>query len=166
MNLPFAKRTAFAMLLALAATTSGCDNAVIAPGPPAPNTPNQVTPSGTWGGTETDRLGPAFLTWTLNRVGDSVSGTVFMRPMNPTDGSCGSCHKSKDGTLSGTVSGTNLALTLSFPAGGQDDPTPACSIILNGTASYVTESAITGTYHGADPCEGIFDGTLEMTRMP
>ena len=152
--------------MALAVTTSGCDGSAIAPGPPAPNTQNQVKPSGTWSGTETDRLGPAFLTWTLTQVGDSVSGTVYLRPMNPTDGSCGSCHKSKDGTVSGTVSGMDLALTLFFPAGGEGDPTPACSITLDGTASYVTESAITGTYRGADPCEGIFDGTLEMTRTP
>jgi hypothetical protein len=170
MKRPAANFTALALALALAASTWTCGSSSTAP-TTAPATipstaPNRLKLAGTWSGTESDRLGPAILTWSLTQSGDSVSGTVSMRPVNVADGSCASCHKSKDGTFTGTVSGTNLALTLFFPAGGQGDPTPACSISLVGTASNVTELAIAGTYTGSDPCEGIFDGTMAMSRKP
>jgi hypothetical protein len=132
----------------------------------APTVPSKVLVAGTWTGTESDRLGTALLTWTLYQVGDTVSGTAMMRPVDATDGSCASCHKSKDGTLSGKVSGTTLTLAMYFAAGGKLDPTPACSINLNSTAPNVTQTAIAGTYSGSDPCEGVFDGTLAMTRKP
>jgi hypothetical protein len=126
--------------------------------------PNTVNVAGTWSGTESDRLGPALLTWTLTQTGDTVSGTAIMRPVDATDGSCASCHKSKDGTITGTVSGTTLTIAMYFAAGNQADPTPACSININSTAPSVTQSRIAGTYEGSDPCEGTFQGKLVMTR--
>ena len=84
-------------------------------------------------------------------VSNTVSGTAVSRPVDPTDGTCASCHKSKIGTFSGTVSGT----------------TPMCSVTVDGTAAIVTESRITGAYSGADSCEGQFtDGALSMARQP
>lgn len=120
---------------------------------------------GRWTGTGRDRLGLGLLAWQVVQSGGSITGTVTLRPENPTDGSCGSCHKSKDGTLTGTLRGTDLELTLLFPTGGEQDPTPECSIMLIGRAR-VSDSGLTGTYDGTDPCEGVFDGTLVMTREP
>lgn len=128
--------------------------------------PKPLNVAGTWSGTESDRLGPALLTWTLAQTGHTVSGTVVMRPVDAADGSCASCHKSKDGTFSGTVTGASLTLYMYFAAGGAADPTPECSIAISGTARTITESTITGAYSGTDPCEGSFDGTLAMTRRP
>jgi hypothetical protein len=147
-----------ALGLVVASSTLGCRA--------NPTIPNVVNVAGTWTGTESDRLGPALLTWTLHQTGSTVSGTAIMRPVDATDGSCASCHKSKDGTFSGTVSGTSLTLEMFFATGGKLDPTPACSITLNSTATNVTQSAIAGTYGGSDPCEGTFDGTFAMTRKP
>jgi hypothetical protein len=158
MKLLAVKLSKFALGLAVAWSTWGCGDSATAP--------KTLNVAGTWSGTESDRLGPALLTWKLTQTGYTVSGTAVMRPVDAADGSCASCHKSKDGTFSGTLSGTTLTLAMFFPAGGVADPTPACSITINGTAPNVTESAIAGTYGGTDPCEGSFDGTLAMTRKP
>ena len=100
-------------------------------------------------------------------VSNTVSGTAVSRPVDPTDGTCASCHKSKIGTFSGTVSGTTLRLTMFFPVGSDAEPTPMCSVTVDGTAAIVTESRITGAYSGADSCEGQFtDGALSMARQP
>ena len=66
----------------------------------------------------------------------------------------------------GTVSQSTLTLLMYFAAGRAGDPTPACSITLNGSAGEITATSINGTYSGSDPCEGTFDGTLAMNRMP
>lgn len=129
----------------------------------APKIPNVA---GSWTGTESDRLGPALLTWSLTQTGYTVLGTVTMRPVNPADGSCASCHKSKDGTFSGTMERSTLTFAMYFPAGAAGDPTPACSITINGAAPNVTATTIAGTYSGSDPCEDFFDGTLTMSRTP
>ena len=106
----------------------------ILPGVEFPTVPNIVNVGGTWTGNETDRLGPAVLTWTLTQTGHDVTGSAAMRPVNATDGSCASCHKSKDGTIRGNVSGTTLTLVMFFPSGGKDDLTPKCSILLRSSA--------------------------------
>ena len=128
--------------------------------------PQALNVAGTWTGTESDRLGPALLTWTLSQTGTVVWGTAEMRPVDAADGSCASCHKSKIGNVTGTVSGWTITLTMFFPAGGQGDPTPACSIRLNGGNARVTAAGISGTYAGSDPCEGTFDGTMTLARKP
>jgi hypothetical protein len=120
--------------------------------------------AGTWAGAERDRLGSALLTWNLVQHGSAISGTALIRPTDPSDGTCASCHKSKDGTVSGTVSGKSIMLTMFFAAGGSADPTPACSITLISKGLGVTETAIVGTYSGTDPCEASFDGSLSMFR--
>ncbi len=155
-----------ALAAIVARTAWRCDDSATAPQPIIPTVPPPPRIAGTWSGTESDRLGPALLTWNLTQVGPNVSGTAVMRPVDPADGSCASCHKSKVGTVEGTLSGATFTLTMLFPAGGQGDPTPACSITLNAVAPDVSPSAIAGTYSGSDPCEGVFDGTLAMTRQP
>jgi len=92
-----------------------------------------------------------------------VSGPVQMAPRF-LDGSCGSCHKDKKGTVAGTLSGTTLKLTLTFPAGG-DVVTPMCAISFEAEAAGVTGARISATYHGTDSCEDPFTGgTFEMAR--
>src|SRR5262245_7552523 len=86
----------------------------IAPPPPTA----AVNLSGTWSGTGSDSFGPELVTWVLTQSGTSVSGTAALNAVDPADGSCGSCHKVKRGTLTGTLSGTSLSVTMKFPAGG------------------------------------------------
>src|ERR1700716_108956 len=98
-----------ASVVALAWSAWGCSGSA--------TSPNTFSVAGTWTGTASDRLGPAVLTWTLRQTGHDVSGTATMRPVNATDGSCASCHKSKDGTLEGVISGTSFTLSMFFAAG-------------------------------------------------
>jgi hypothetical protein len=111
-----------------------------------------------------DPQGPETFTWTLTQSGTNLSGTARLEPANTTDGSCGSCHKQKTGTLSGTMVGTALTLTLDFPAGGSD-LTPLCGITMTATASDVSARRIAAAYTGTTTCEGpISNGALVMTR--
>jgi len=52
---------------------------------------------------------------------------------------------SRTGVLTGTISGTALTWTASFPA-GPNDPTPACTATLTGTISDMTGSSLNGAY--------------------
>jgi hypothetical protein len=145
-------------------TFCACGSAAAPTVPAAPSTVSSLNLSGTWSGAGSDVKGPEVVTWGLMQSGATLSGTAELRALDPTDGSCGSCHKNKRGTFAGTLSGTTLTLTMTFPAGGADD-TPLCSITLNGTAS-ASDREIAATYAGADTCEGLLaDGTLAMTRQ-
>ena len=121
--------------------------------------------TGNWQGTAMDSQGATFVTWALTQTGSSVSGTVSTNSVHPNDGSCSSCHRSKSGTISGTISGATLNLSMFFAAGGSGDPTPICSATFSGSASSDAEDTLTATYSGSDTCEGLFtDGLLPMTR--
>jgi hypothetical protein len=105
--------------------------------------------------------------WSLTQNGASVRGTVTTQAVDPSDGSCNSCHRNKSGTVTGTISGSTLSLTMFFAAGVNGDPTPACSATLAATANAVTERMVTAQYTGEDTCEGPFvNGTLTMRRQP
>ena len=161
---PVAKLSRLVLAVALTGTGLNCADSATVP-IALDSISNPVNVSGTWTGTESDRLGPALLTWNLTQTGTAVAGTVLMRPVDPYDGSCASCHKFKDGVVTGTLSGSTFKIVMYFAAGGQD-ATPACSITLNSDAATVSQLTITGNYAGSDPCEGTFDGTLAMTRKP
>ena len=136
--------------------------------PTAPITaPSQsVSFAGIWNGTSVDSQGATIVTWALTQTGTSTSGIVKTEAVDPTDGSCNSCHRNKTGTFSGTMSGTTLTLTMFFAAGVTGDPTPECTATLTGTASRVAADTITGAYSGADSCEGPFmNGRLVMARQ-
>jgi hypothetical protein len=131
----------------------------------APVAGPSVNVNGTWSGTANDSQGTTVVSWALSQDGSAVSGTVTTRAVNPTDGSCSSCHRNKSGTVTATASGNTLTLTMAFAAGVNGDPTPACSATLTGTASTVAADQISGTYSGSDTCEGRFnDGTLTLSR--
>src|SRR6185503_12503244 len=84
---------------------------------PAAQTPS-VNLTGTWTGTGHDTyLGhPDGITvaWVLTQTGSTVSGTVQTSALFPGH-DCVSCHREKTGTVSGTISGTALTLTMAFP---------------------------------------------------
>jgi hypothetical protein len=133
-------------------------------GPSAPTTAS-INVSGTWSGTGSDSFGPELVTWVLTQSGTSVSGSAELNAVNPADGSCGSCHKVKKGTFSGTLSGASLSVTMTFPAGG-DVPTPICVVDLSGSAT-VLDRLMMASYTGTDTCEGFFsDGKIELARQP
>jgi len=128
-----------------------------------PATPARIV-AGAWTGTGVDSMGTIKVTWGLDQKGSSITGTVTMQAVDAA-GSCNSCHRNKTGTFSGTIEGTTLAMTMSFPTGGDGDATPACSATLVGTASNVATDTITAAYSGVDSCEPpASNGTLVMTH--
>lgn len=151
----------------LCAPLAACGSSPSSPAAPAgPNAPAPaINVTGTWNGTGSDSFSPELVTWVLAQSGMTVTGTAELKPVDPTDGSCGSCHKVKKGTFNGTLAGNSLSVSMAFPAGG-DLPTPICVAELSGTAT-VVDRRITASYTGTDTCEGIFsDGKIELTRQP
>jgi hypothetical protein len=121
--------------------------------------------AGDWTGRGTDSQGTITVSWTLTQSGTNVTGTVKTQSLDPTDGSCNSCHRNKSGTVTGTISDTTLSLTMFFAAGANGDPTPACSATLSGSANAIANTSVTTAYSGSDTCEGSFtNGTMAMTR--
>ena len=141
--------------------------------PTAPTPPPAQNPlppsgfSGAWSGSSSDSQGDTTIAWSLTEDGRAIGGTVKTHAVNPDDGSCNSCHRNKSGTVTGTVVGDTLTLTMYFAAGVDGDPTPACSATLTGSATMLAEGRISGRYTGSDTCEGSFtNGALVMTRQP
>lgn len=132
----------------LAACASGGDGGP-SPGP-------SISLTGAWTGAASDSSGPGKMTWQLQQSGDSVSGTVTM-----TDTETG---ESGQGTLSGTVSGSDLSFTLRVPVGGFSGPYASCSSEVTGRAQFGA-SSITGTYAGTNSCSGyISSGQLTLGK--
>ena len=126
--------------------------------------PEALSLAGTWTGTGSDGLGPETFTWVLAQSGNTLSGSARMRPLSETDGSCSSCHKVKDGTISGSVSGSAVTLRMSFALGGTQ-PTPTCLVTIDISASAVTSTNLSSAYNGSDSCEpAVGLGTITMTR--
>src|SRR5262245_33651552 len=129
----------------------------------APPPPPSSSLAGAWSGSANDSQGQTTVTWTLTQSGDSLTGTVVTNAVNPEDGSCNSCHRNKSGTVTGTVSGSSLTMTMFFAAGADGDPTPACSATMTGSMASQSSTHIAGTYTGSDTCEGAFlNGALQM----
>jgi len=154
---------------ALAVLAMSCGGSPVA----SPVASMMVAPSqpigldGRWSGTGIDSQGATIVTWSLTQTGTSASGTVKTEAVNPTDGSCNSCHRNKTGTFMGTLSGTTLTMTMFFAAGGDGDPTPACNAMVTATSSHAGADTVSAAYSGADSCEGPFtNGTLMMKRDP
>jgi hypothetical protein len=142
----------------------GCGSPAAGPSSPTGTTSAATNLTGTWTGTGNDAQGAETFQWTVTQTGDRISGTAVLDSANRNDGSCGSCHKQKSGTLSGTLANGALTLTLDFPEGGSDI-TPLCGITMHATASDIAAGRINGTYTGTTTCEGpISDGTLTVSR--
>jgi len=143
---------------------TGCTSSAAPPNPTAPSNTPTLNVTGTWVGSGTDAQGPETFSWTLTQTNGQISGRVALEPKDPADGTCGSCHKQKTGTFSGTLSGTALTLTMDFPAGGKD-LTPLCGITMTASTTDVAAGRIASPYTGTTTCEGaIADGTLVMVR--
>lgn len=143
---------------------TGCSSRATSQNPTAPSSAPTLNMTGAWIGSGTDAQGPETFTWTLTQTNGLISGTVSLEPKDPADGTCGSCHKQKIGTFSGTLSGTALTLTMDFPSGGKD-LTPLCGITMTARTSDVAAGRIASTYTGTTTCEGaIADGTFVMVR--
>jgi hypothetical protein len=158
----------------LGAMLSSCGTSSAPSAPASPTAPAAPSPapgpapsgvSGTWSGRGSDSFGPELVTWILTQSGTTISGTAQFNAVDPADGSCGSCHKVKRGTVTGTITGSSLTVTMKFPAGG-DVPTPICVVDLSGSAT-VIERRMMADYTGTDSCEGFFsDGKIELTLQP
>jgi hypothetical protein len=162
----------FVPLLAAAIfTAAGCGSPAAVPSAPTANPGAPPVPSssaanltGTWTGTGTDAQGAETFVWTVTQNGDQLTGSATMNSANPSDGSCGSCHKQKAGTLTGTMTNGALSLTLDFPAGGSDI-TPLCGLTLKAATNDIAGGQIAAAYTGTTTCEGpIADGTLIVRR--
>lgn len=165
-----------ASALALAALLCGaCGGSPSAPAPPPATTPPPASPTpapvnivGTWNGAALDSQGATSVSWTLAVDGTAVSGKVVTNAINPLDGSCGSCHRNKSGTVKGTYASGTLDLTMFFAAGADGDPTPACSatITLSAPPSSIGTEHMSGAYSGSDTCEGPFlNGAMQLDRQ-
>ena len=120
--------------------------------------------TGTWTGSGSDGLGSESFTWILSQTGSALSGSASMRPPSLTDGSCGSCHKVKDGSISGSIVGSSVTLRMAFALGGSQ-PTPTCLVTLDVSASGVTSTSLSSSYNGSDSCEpAVALGSITMTR--
>jgi hypothetical protein len=131
-----------------------------APAAPAP-TPVNGALTGTWTGMGSDSFSPERITVVIAQSGSAISGTAEINAVDPTDGTCGSCHKIKRGTLTGTVAGGVVTISMKFPAGG-DVPAPICDAEFNATAALL-DGRIAGTYVGSDTCEGTYsNGVIDL----
>jgi hypothetical protein len=152
-------------------TIVGCGSSASTPSAPTVTTTTTTIPglsssnlTGTWTGSGNDAQGAETFVWTLTQSGDRLSGSAVLNSANPADGSCGSCHKQKTGTLAGTISNGALTLALDFPEGGSDI-TPLCGITMHAATRDIAAGRIVATYTGTTTCEGpITDGTLTVTR--
>jgi len=150
------------VVVALLLPAAGCGSSATTPAsptaPPASSSTTNLT--GTWTGTGDDAQGAETFSWNVTQSGDRVSGSAILDSADRNDGSCGSCHKQKTGTITGTLSGGVLTLTLEFPAGGSDI-TPLCGITMHAATTDIAAGRIAATYTGTTTCEGpITDGTL------
>jgi len=134
------------------------------PPPPSPAVSGPGALSGRWTGMGSDSFSPELVTWVIAQSGTSLSGTAEINAVDPSDGTCGSCHKVKKGTLTGTLSGSAITISMKFPAGG-DVPAPICDAELTATGT-VGDRRITATYSGTDTCEGIYaNGVMDLARQ-
>jgi hypothetical protein len=137
--------------------------------------------TGSWYGTASDffvRNGTPDgmrVRWVLMQTGTTVSGTATTTGLHPDDGMCSSCHRAKVGTVSGTIVGSTLSLTMNFP-GNNGDPrenTQLCAALFTGTAATIADNGFTVSYTGSDSCENkegttiaFENGTLAVARDP
>jgi hypothetical protein len=149
---------------AIATAPSPAAPAPAPPSPAPPSVPGSVAVTGTWTGRGADSFSPELVTWVIEQSGSALSGTAEINAVDPADGTCGSCHKVKRGTLTGTLSGSAITISMKFPAGG-DVPTPICVADFSATGT-VVDRRITATYTGTDTCEGVYsNGVMDLARQ-
>lgn len=134
------QRTAFAVVVMV--TALGCGGSENSPSPASPSSTTTLDLTGTWRGTIQLGSGNTSFQWTAARSGgQNFTGEARM------GGGAGPVF----GTLGGTLSGTQLMATISFPAGAFTATSPTlsgCSVIggfpsHNGTLT-VSETTVSG----------------------
>ena len=113
--------------------------------------------TGTWRGNVTVSNVSALMTWTLTQTGTSATGPVVIAL--PTG------VVLMNGTVAGTLSGTNLAFTVTVPPGGIVSQ-PGCSGQIAGANTVVSSTTMTGAYSVVNStcATGLTNGTFTLTR--
>jgi hypothetical protein len=119
------------------------------------NPPTNLT--GTWRGNITVNNVSAAMTWTLTQTGTSVTGPVVIAL--PTG------VVLMNGTVAGTLSGTNLGFTLTVPPGGIVSQ-PGCSGQIAGANTVMSSTTMAGAYSVVNSTctTGLTNGTFTLTR--
>lgn len=156
-------------LCLIAATACGSSSGSSSGGsanPAAPSAPT-LNLAGSWSGKllfsrddGTPDDNPGIVAWTATQSGSSVTGPLTLT-VHDNGGT-----ETYQGTLSGSLSGTQLSLTLSFPTGTFAE-VPACAITGAGTATPTTSaitSSLTITFGAA--CMGtVSDRPTEVDQL-
>jgi hypothetical protein len=122
---------------------------------PSPDPSLNLT--GTWSGTASDSSGSGQMTWQLTQSNSTVSGTATI-DANGTGGR---------GSVTGTLSGSSLQFTLTFPAGSFDAPYAACATTVSGTSNAsatVLSGTYTGSSTGSSECRAIGTGQFTLNK--
>jgi hypothetical protein len=119
------------------------------------NPPASLT--GTWRGNITVNNVSALMTWTLTQTGTSVTGPVVIAL--PTG------VVLMNGTVSGTLTGTNLGFTVTVPPGGIVSQ-PGCSGQIAGANTVMSSTTMAGAYSivNSTCTTGLTNGTFTLTR--
>jgi hypothetical protein len=145
----FDRRLLAFLTLALSGACSGASSST-----PAAPSASSVNVAGSWRGTATDSSGEGSLTLQVTQSGTDLSGTVTMSVITVTG----------RGTVTGTVSGSTIRLTITIPAGGFDAPFSGCTATVSGDGQ-ASASAINATYTGTNSCSGpVTKGQLTLTK--
>lgn len=153
-----------ALAIVVVVSAFACGESSTAPLPALVSGPPAV--GGAWTGKGSDAQGNATFLLNLVQVGSAISGTATTQG-DVNDGTCASCHKTTNGTVTGTLTGATLNLTMFFPSGNAGVPTPMCSVTMSVTAVAVTSGIINALYTGNDSCEGpIMNGSFSLAISP
>ena len=137
------------MALALSGACGGASSST-----PAAPSASSVNVAGSWRGTATDSSGEGSLTLQVTQSGTDLSGAVTMSVITVTG----------RGTVTGTVSGSTIRLTITIPAGGFDAPFSGCTATVSGDGQ-ASASAINASYTGTNSCSGpVTKGQLTLTK--
>lgn len=114
--------------------------------------------TGNWRGNITVTNVSAVMTWTLTQTGASVTGPVIIAL--PTG------VVLMNGTVAGTLSGTNLGFTVTVPPGGIVSQ-PGCSGQLAGANSLISSTTMAGAYSVVNStcATGLTAGTFTLIRQ-
>ncbi len=138
-------------LLVLTLTTACKSDSATTPAAPAATVLNVA---GSWRGTATDSSGPGTISLQITQSGTNLTGTVNMSVTTATG----------RGTLTGTISGSTIHLTIAIPAGGFDAPFGTCTASVTGDGA-ASASSITAIYTGTNSCSGsITKGELTLSK--
>jgi hypothetical protein len=143
-------------LASIAACGGGGSSSSSTPNEPsAPST--SVNLSGSWRGAASDSSGPGEIALQVTQTGTALSGSASITLTgSPVTGR---------GTMSGTLSGSTVHLTITVPAGGFDAPYGSCNASVTGDGQ-ASATSITATYTGTNSCSGnVASGQMSLSKQ-